>query len=56
MYIGCGLGATCFELQVGRLELRLLRFKYYFKPYRHFLTGKVVFPQMVKFVWYQKES
>lgn len=42
-------GATCFEAQVGVIWVRVLRPNMYFIPYRHFLTKKYVFPQVVCF-------
>jgi len=49
IYIGAGLGATAYEVQIHKLVIRILRPKLYFWPYRHFLTGKLVFPEAIGF-------
>lgn len=39
------IGATCYEFEIGRVYIRILRPSLYFIPYRHFLTRRFVFPK-----------
>lgn len=49
MYLGAGLGATAYEVQVHRLVVRFLRPKCYFWPRRHTSMSEWwVFPAVVR--------
>lgn len=42
------LGATAYELEFGRVCIRILRPRCYFWPYRHWITKRWVFPRAVQ--------
>jgi hypothetical protein len=41
------VGATCFEVQILRMCIRVLRPQCYFWPYRHFITRRLVIPRVI---------
>lgn len=48
-YIGAGLGATAFEIQVGQHQVNILRPRYYFWPYRPAPTASLLWPRFVSY-------
>lgn len=49
-------GATCYEYQIGRLQISFLRPKCYFVPYRLFPGWPLRWPQVVKIIVWPKEK
>ena len=41
-------GATMHEFQIRRLCVSFLKFRYWFRPRRHFATGRWEFPRLVR--------